>query len=85
MLKNVIFFLDSSLALFTSIFCQRRLVEEEFLSENLMLFSQTFFLFTLYDMSVGLMSCFEFTNLHMTSNGIREELPFKNLYLNLYI
>ena len=52
--KNVIFFLDSSLALFPSIFCQRRLVEEEFLSENLMLFSQTFFSFTLYDMSDGL-------------------------------
>ena len=41
--KNVIFFLDSSLALFPSIYCQRRMVEEEFLSENLMLFSQTFF------------------------------------------
>ena len=47
MLKNVIFFLDSSLALFPSIYCQRRMVEEEFLSENLMLFSQTFFLFEL--------------------------------------
>ena len=76
MLKNVIFFLDSSLALFTSIFCQRRLVEEEFLSENWMLFSQTFFLFTLYDMSVGLMSCFEFVNLHITSTRMNDELPF---------
>ena len=40
-------FLDSSLALFPSIFCQMRVVKEEFLSENLMLFSQTFFSFTL--------------------------------------
>ena len=70
--KNVIFFLDSSLALFTSIFCQRRLVEEEFLSENLMLFSQTFFFIPIiWYVSWSLTSCLEFINLHITLTKIK--------------
>ena len=70
--KNVIFFLDSSLALFPSIYCQRRMVEEEFLSENLMLFSQTFFFIPIiWYVSWSLTSCLEFINLHITLTKIK--------------
>ena len=72
--KNVIFFLDSSLALFPSIYCQRRMVEEEFLSENLMLFSQTFFFIPIiWYVSWSLTSCLEFINLHITLTKNQEK------------